>query len=262
MITHTKIKSIIACMIFICFSITSVMAQDTSKVTYKATAELVSSYIFRGVLATPSPSPNIQPTIAVDIKKLEIGVWGSTDFGGQYKEADLYGTYTAGPLAITLTDYFFSNQYPNYKSLATPDYTPPGYFEYSSNKTGHIVEGSLAYSGPAKFPISILVATMFFGNDKKYNFSTNSFETNNNYSTYVEVGYQCKDVVKVFVGATPWNGYYGAQYGKIQGFGIVNAGATITRNIKISDKFDLPVRASLITNPQAESIHLVFGITF
>jgi hypothetical protein len=259
--THIKINLIIVNMVlFTCLSVATSFAQDTSKVTYKATAELVSSYIFRGVLATPSPSPNIQPTIAVDIKKIEIGVWGSTDFVGMYKEADLYGTYTAGPLAINITDYFFSNQPPNYMSLTNP--TPPGYFEYSSNKTGHIVEGSLAYSGPAKFPISILIATMFFGNDKKYNFSTNSFETNNNYSTYVEVGYQCKDVVKVFVGATPWNGYYGAQYGKIQGFGIVNAGATITRNIKISDKFDLPVRASLITNPQAESIHLVFGITF
>jgi hypothetical protein len=248
--------------LFVCFSSMSVSAQDAKPeeplIKLKATADVVSSYIFRGVLATPSPSPNFQPTLAGDIGNLEIGAWGSTNYTGDYKEVDLYGTYTLGPVGITLTDYFFSNQGPNYTSLATA----PRYFTYEAGKTGHIFEGSLTYSGPTNFPISLLLATMFYGNDKQYDFTAGGFSTNNNYSTYIEAGYTFGGVAKAFIGATPWNGYYGAGYGQVKGFGIVNLGVSGTRNIVLTDKFSLPVKAALYFNPQAEQVHLVFGITF
>ncbi len=242
------------------FSVMSLTAQEANepKVKLKATAELVSSYIFRGVLATPSPSPNFQPTIAGVIGNLEIGAWGSTDFIGSYREVDLYATYTLGHLGITATDYFFSNQGPNYISLAGPRY-----FTYKNEATGHIFEGALTYSGPESFPISVMVATMLYGNDKKFDTISGGFDVKkNNYSTYIEVGYTFGGVAKAFIGATPWNGYYGAGYGVVQGFGIVNLGVSGTRSIEITDKFSLPVRASLYLNPQSEQAHLVFGITF
>ena len=74
------------------------MAQDDSgekKVKLKLSGDLVSSYIFRGVLATPTPSPNFQPTLAAVAGNLEVGTWGSTDFIGSYRDVDLYATYTA-----------------------------------------------------------------------------------------------------------------------------------------------------------------------
>ena len=50
-------------------------------------------------------------------------------------------------------------------------------------------------------------------------------------------------------------GFYGT------GAGLVNLGITGTRNIKISDQFELPVRSSLVVNPQAQKIFLVLGVT-
>src|SRR5664279_3380723 len=56
----------------------------------KVTADLVSHYVWRGSMATGSPTPNFQPTLAYTSKMLEVGVWGSTDFVGDYKEFDPY----------------------------------------------------------------------------------------------------------------------------------------------------------------------------
>ena len=93
------------------------------------------------------------------------------------------------------------------------------------------------------------------------------------YSTYIELGYS-KGAASIFLGFTPWAGYYnnygittfnpGAQ-GKT--FSIVNIGASVTKTLKITDTFSLPLKATLVINPSAtysrnDYIHLVFGITF
>lgn len=57
------------------------------------------------------------------------------------------------------------------------------------------------------------------------------------------------------MGITPMAGAYG-----IKG-GLVNCGVTGYRTIKITDKFELPVKASLISNPQASKLFFVFGVT-
>jgi hypothetical protein len=44
---------------------------------FKVTADLVSHYVWRGSLATSSPTPNFQPTLAYTKGIFEIGVWGS-----------------------------------------------------------------------------------------------------------------------------------------------------------------------------------------
>jgi hypothetical protein len=41
----------------------------------------------------------------------------------------------------------------------------------------------------------------------------------------------------------------------------VNAGITGYRTIDITNKFSIPVKASLIANPQAENLFFVLGIT-
>jgi len=43
--------------------------------------------------------------------------------------------------------------------------------------------------------------------------------------------------------------------------GFVNIGITLSKEITISDDFSLPVCCSLITNPQAENIYMVFGFS-
>jgi hypothetical protein len=74
-------------------------------------------------------------------------------------------------------------------------------------------------------------------------------------SLYVELGYSFS-ILDIFVGAG--NGLY---LTGDNAFGVVNLGISTSKEISITEKFSLPVSASLITNPEAKHIHLVFGIS-
>lgn len=238
--------------VIIAFPVKAQTSDSTSTSSYKVTADLVSSYVWRGVLSTATPTPNFQPTLAFVRGGLEAGVWGSTDFTGSYKEADLYVSYAAGPLKFTVTDYYWLNT------------TTTGlrYFNYKNNETNHIFEGSVAYSGTNSFPVSIAANVMFAGADKKYDPLLNATNPEKQaYSTYIEFGYAGK-YFSPFVGITPADGYYGDGYGGATGFSVVNIGATSTKYLKITDHYSLPLKATLGFNPQKEDVYLVFGITF
>jgi hypothetical protein len=136
----------------------------------------------------------------------------------------------------------------------------PSYFDFRNSSTDHILEVSLSFLGTEKIPLSISVNTMVYGADKKWDINTGQFSTAQNYSTYIELGWAFKSC-NVLMGVTPFNGYYGAGYGKVDGFAVCNLGVSSLRSIKITPDFNLPMRASLFVNPQAESIHFVIGIT-
>jgi hypothetical protein len=226
----------------------ALLAQDTpeeGKIQFKVTTDIVSHYIWRGTVA--SLNPNIQPTLAVTAGNFEAGLWGSTDFLASYKELDPYIAYTIKSFKIAITDYdwLFSNK---------------SYFDYKNSTTDHIVEASLSFLGTENLPLSISLNTMVYGADKKWDKNTDSFSDEQNYSTYIELGWAFKPC-SVFVGMTPYNGYYGAGYGKVDGFAVCNLGVSSVRNIKITPDFSLPLKGTFYVNPQAESIHLVIGIT-
>ena len=245
------ILGIIACVI-ISFSTQAQTKDSTATSSVKVTADLVSSYVWRGVLSTATPTPNFQPTLAFVRGGLEAGVWGSTDFTGSYKEADVYVSYATGPLKFTVTDYYWLNT----------TNTGLRYFNYKNTTTNHIFEGSVAYSGPQSFPVSIAANVMFAGADKKYDSLLNAANPEKQaYSTYIEVGYAGK-YFSPFVGITPADGYYGDGYGGVTGFSVVNIGATSTKLLKLTKDYSLPLKATLGFNPQKEDIYLVFGITF
>jgi len=128
--------------------------------SFKVTTDLESSYIWRGSLATSSPTPNFQPTLAFTKGNFEIGVWGSTDFVGSYKEVDPYVSFTAGSIKFAFTDYNWN-------------FDKANYFNYINSETGHRFEGTIGYIGPATMPISVTWNTMFYGLDKKAEDSTN-----------------------------------------------------------------------------------------
>jgi hypothetical protein len=230
---------------------------------WKITANLVTSYIWRGTVS--SPTPNFQPTFSYTAGPLEIGVWGSTDFIGKYKELDLYATLSEGPLKFTVTDYDFY-----FASLVNGNLIQ--YFNYSntsSNPSGHIFEGSVTYSGPSSFPLSVNVNVMFAGNDYLYDASKpinpatgiTQDISKQAYSTYIEFDYTFK-YVSPFLGITPSQGYYGDSYNGKGGFGVCNLGLTATKNLKITEAYSLPLTATLGFNPQLENAYCVFGITF
>jgi hypothetical protein len=220
--------------------------KDKPKTDFKVTADIVSSYIWRGTVA--NLNPNIQPTLAIVSGGFEAGVWGSTDYHASYREVDPYLTYTLKTFKIGITDYNWT-------------FANHSYFDYDNSTTDHIIEATLGFTGTEKLPLSITINTMIYGADKKWDFESGQFSAKQNYSTYIELFYSFGHS-GVFVGATPANGYYGAGYGKIKGFALCNLGLTSSKNIKISEEFELPLKGTLYVNPQAESIHFVIGITF
>ncbi len=252
-----KFRNLTLLLVAILFTATKTSwSQEKNSPTAKISAELVSSYIWRG-----SPSytynnsqtmlaPNIQPTLGLVFGGLEIGAWGSTDFSGSYQEMDLYALYSVKGFTATFTDYFWD-----------ANWSTRPYFSYKNETTSHIFEGSLGYEF-TKIPLSITVATMLYGADKKQD---NEGNTKNNYSTYVELGYAFKVQEYNFdavVGITPDDGFYGDGYGGVTGFGVVNLGLTGSKKIQLSEKIETTLRSSLIFNPQQEKAYLVFGLSF
>lgn len=250
-----NLLSILFIILFSFFSIVLNAQSNELASPFKVTADLVSHYVWRGSMATGSPTPNLQPTLAYTKENFEIGVWGSTDFAGSYKELDPYVTYSIGHIKLALTDYDWNFNHSNY-------------FNYKNSQTGHMFEGTIGFKGTDAFPVSVTWNTMFYGLDKKLDDSTKQA-----FSTYIELGYT-KEEASLFLGFTPWSGYYN-NYGQTnfdpgaskKSFSIVNIGCTITKALKITDTFSLPLKATLVINPSAsysrnDFIHLVFGITF
>jgi len=158
-----------------------------------------------------------------------------------------------GSYSITVTDYFFPGLNTGSKDK---------YFVWGKDKTGHILEGTLAFNGTEKIPFTLLFAMNFYGNDAR--------KSNGNLfmSKYIELGYKTKIKeidFNVFVGATPDKANIDA--GEIAFYlndkpGIVNLGLKVSKTIQITDNFSVPVQCSLISNPNLNKIYLVLGFSF
>lgn len=218
-------------------------AQDEPTFKFNAGADIMSRYIWRGL--DYGASPSIQPTLSISGAGFELGYWGAISTLGTYSEVDLYAKYNIAGFSIMATDYFFPTD-------LVPATKSQKYFNWEKETTGHLVEGAVQYKNPEVMPFSLLAGVFVYGAaDLKA-------DGNQNYSSYFEVTYSGKlagNDFDIFMGGTPDTGLYGTSAG------IVNTGITVYRGIKITDNFTLPVKASVITNPQASNIHFVLGIT-
>ena len=226
--------------------------KSESKVKLNVGADVMSRYIWRGT--DYGHSPSIQPTLSLTIEGFEIGGWGAIATNSYYQEIDAYAKYTLKNFSLTLTDYYI----PSVTGLsASPD---SSYFNYADEETAHSLEGSLMYKGSEKLPLWVMGGVFFYGNDKRWGYDAAKDTTNQTYySTYIEAGYTLaikENNIDFFLGFTPWAGAYG------NAAGFVNMGLTGYRKIQITEKFALPVKASLIFNPQSSNVYFAFGITF
>jgi uncharacterized protein Gcw-chp len=213
--------------------------------------DLMSRYIWRGTDFGASPS--IQPGIAYNFKNFRIGTWGSftTNLPG-VQEVDLFLSYTFKDIiSVSITDYYFPDEISGYN-----------YFDYKDSTTRHIFEVAIAFNGTEKVPVSVFVGTNFYGADAR-RINPDGTTGGLQYSTYAEVTYSFK-YIDAFIGFNLMTpdvengevGYYG------NAFGVVNLGVTAVKQIPITEKFSLPLKVSLVTNPQAEKIYLVAGFCF
>lgn len=220
----------------------SLSSSSEDSLSFSFNADFVSRYLWRGLLY--SPNPNIQPYASLSYKGFTLGAWASYGISTTYAETDLYLSYSAGPLTFYVSDYYvFSDD-----SLGNYNY-----FKCKKSETLHALEGSITYTGPESFPISLTAGTFFAGLDD------NDGDGDNDYSTYLEVAYKAnisQIPLKLFVGGTPQKGLYSDKAN------IVNIGVSTNKTLKISNSFELPVFASLSVNPYSEDMFFVFGITF
>lgn len=218
---------------------------DQQKSNLSIGADVYNRYIWRGINLGGN-TMSIQPSLEYSFGNsgLVVGAWGAFSMGGQtVQEIDLYLKYTPIDLfTITVTDYFFPDDRGGYD-----------YFEYREDLTSHIIEAAVSFNGLEGLPLTALFAMNLHGDEAN--------------STYFELGYAFDlkgDVgLSLFAGATltePGPGETGF-YGQEQA-GLINLGVTGSKELKITETFSLPVSSSLIINPEANYIFMVFGFSF
>jgi hypothetical protein len=221
-------------------------------------ADFMSRYVWRGTKF--STAPVFQPAVEVSAFGVALGAWGSYSFDGvnDGAEADIYVSYSFmdDMFTATVTDYFFPSDTTNRQK----------YFNFDEDETGHILEGTLSFNGTESLPLSVLVATNFYGADA-IKLNDNGEKDGIQYSTYIEASYAfaIKDIdMSAFIGGTinepnkdkGEGGFYG------QNRGVCNLGITGSKELQITEKYAMPIQASFITNPMSGDVFMVFGISF
>lgn len=231
---------IILCTFSLGFAQTDSTEENETGSPFSLSADFVSRYVWRGLLF--NASPNIQPTLDFSLGNLSVGAWGSYGISDKFAEVDLYLSYTVKYFTLTVFDYYTEDE---------TDLSLNSYFKWGKTNTPHSLEASLSFNGTEKLPLTFTASTFFYGNDWDIN-------GNNYYSTYFEVGYY-KQIgttqLNLFAGGTPASGLYSDRAG------FVNVGIKLSKDIVVSDKYNLPVFGQLILNPNAKDIFFVFGLT-
>ena len=208
--------------------------KDTAKISVDVEADLVSSYVWRGIYQT---GVSVQPALSLSAYGATLGAWGSTDFSTFAKELDFYISYEIGGFSVSVTDYWWSGEGES----------------FFKERSGHYFEAGLSYTFPEKFPLSIGINTMFLGDGDK------DEEGKQRYSTYISASYpfpigdtECE----VGIGVSPWEGLYSDK------FNVATISAKAAKKLKLSSEYSLPVFVEAIFSPAQDNAYLVFGIKF
>lgn len=213
------------------FSVLNVVSGiKAQEVTVSAGADIVSSYIWRGLYCGPA---SVQPGISLSAGNFSLGAWGSTSFNSSWRELDLYAGYSLGNFSVLVTDYFFPRDLPAGEGSS--------YFDYSE----HVFEATLGYSFGESLPLSLAWNTNFAGDDDHSSYFEASYS--------IPVGSVNLDLI---LGGTPWAGAYS------DGFALINASVKASKEISITDSYSLPVFTQAILNPNTKDVFLVFGVSF
>ncbi|MDR0953921.1 MAG: hypothetical protein LBM20_00880 [Rikenellaceae bacterium] len=224
-------RGIVAATMMLMAATVGVQAQDKAEVSVGA--DLVSSYVWRGVYQT---GVSFQPGMSLDWKGFSVGAWGSTDFDS-FKEFDLSLGYSIGGLSLGVTDYWWSGQ-------GAPYFAHPG--------SSHLIEGTVAYTFGESFPLTASWSTFFAGADKKA-------DGKQQYSTYIELSYPFTlggVDMSMAVGAAPWLSPAWLPVDK-EGFQVANISLTAAKEL-----YSLPMFVQVAANPATDDVHLVVGISF
>jgi hypothetical protein len=224
--------------------ITQALFSQQSSLSAEVQIDLHSSLIWRGVVLERNPV--VQAAFSLHYDQFQAAFYGTQTFGGgfnatvlqiQYSIASEVGTFTPA-----LTDFYFpGNRLP--------------IFSFASDGTGaHTLEASLTYQAPKAVPVRLFAAVNFF-NDPRF-------------SAYSEATYSFsigKVEASAFLGVllTPRSAWYSSPHSPIvQQVGINVLGFRASYAVHITDKWSLPIGATLIFNPNAGYAYAVASISF
>lgn len=209
-------------------------AQD--KVEASVGVDLVSGYIWRG---QDLGGVSLQPSASISYKGFSLEAWGSVGIESKDdKELDLTLGYENGGFSLSVTDYWFNSG--------------PGYFHYGARNTAHTFEAQVGYDFG---PVAVNWYTNFAGAD-----GVNK-DGKRAYSSYLSLAapFNLGGLEwTAEIGATPWEtDYYDAN-----GFAVCDISLGVSKDIKITDTFSLPLFAKATWNPRTEGAYFVVGLSF
>lgn len=225
-------------------------AQERKGVQVGGGADIVSSYIWRGVYEA---GISFQPTLALSAGNFSVTAWGSVDFAStSYKEMDLTLAYALGPVTFSLADLYWEGSADDRKLISH------NYFRFGSDSP-HRVEAGISWCVSEKVPVTLSWYTVLFG---AADVNTKGERA---YATYIEAAYpfSVKGIdMKAGVGIVPWNacGTYGADRDFYVQNVFVNAGKMW--DIRGARSMQLGIFTNLMWNPAMEDVNFVGGISF
>jgi len=203
--------------------------------------DFMSMHTWRGYAT--SYSPTIEPTLEFSTPNAKAGIWAAQSLDGNYTEIDLYFTQRYKNISFSIFDYYCPPSYKNTNEIT----------DYTKHKTKHTIELALEYSNLFKSHFNFMITTMVYGDD------LDSETKQNRYSTYFQFSYSTsidKNTLDLVLGFNTFDNSYYAN-----SFSIVNAGIKAKRNLKLFKSKEIPLQASVITNPINESLFLKFGFS-
>ena len=217
----------------------SLYAQEEEKESpFSLGADVVSSYVWRGTKV--GTGPNIQPWLKFSTGGFTVGAWGSTSFHdfGDVAELDLYTSYAFGfGLTLGVTDYYYQSS---------------PYFQFQGDTSSHAFEINAAYTIK-----NLTLSANYIINDASNGGPANKPGGGD---MYFEAAYAFKNF-GVFAGAgNGWHTTYDDNGDDV--FAVCNIGIKTAKELKITDKFSLPVTGALSVNPDKEQLNLVIGVSF
>lgn len=234
-----NLKQVLIFAVLLTAQITNVKAQEIknkSEIVLKA--EIVSRHLWRG--SASGDAPTIETSIEYLKSNFTLGAWGALAIDHSYQEVDFYVSYKTKFLVFSIYDYY----------CPTYNFSESKFLDVDSKQTKHTIDAQIQLLATKKFPISILTSILVFGDDKNVN-------NNNRYSAYIELAYKRKIANKDFSWALGISPYKGMYYKEAS---VVNINMSVYDNIKISENFNIPVKAGITLNPTNEKIY--FTIAF
>lgn len=217
---------------------TPAISTAQNKVEADIGADLVSGYIWRG---QDLGNVSVQPSVSLSYKGFSLSGWGSVGFDKEdTKEFDLTLGYSTGRFSVSVTDYWFDGG--------------PGYFHYDAHHTSHVFEAQIGYDFG---PLAVNWYTNFAGADGVKSNGDRAYSSYFSIAAPFTLGGMDWSAE---IGATPWEtSFYN---NGASGFEVSHIGLGVSKDIRITTSYSLPVFAQAIWNPSTEGAYFVFGISF